>query len=177
MKTIIEIRKNLANAITMANMALGILSVIFTTYGELNTAIYMILIAAILDRMDGMIARHLNTTSELGLQLDSLSDLISFGIAPALMAFYFEFYHFQGKLWFLGIVVTLFFVLCGGFRLARYNCNGIVDGNFTGIPITICGMFLVATMLFTKRWPAGVYMGLMILLGFLMVSKVQFKKR
>lgn len=177
MKTIIEIRKNLANAITLANMALGILSIIFTTYGELNTAIYMILIAAILDRMDGMIARHLNTTSELGLQLDSLSDLISFGIAPGLMAFYFEFYRFEGILWFFGLSVTLFFVLCGAFRLARYNCIGIIDGNFTGVPITICGMFLVSTMLFTKVWPAGVYLGLMIVLGLLMVSKVQFKKR
>lgn len=172
-----KVSKNLANAITLTNMGLGILAIMAAAIGELSGAIYLILIAGILDRLDGMVARRTNTMSELGVQLDSLSDLISFGISPALMVFLFEFADKEGPLFILGALVTVWYVLCGGFRLARYNVIGTVDDCFIGMPITICGMFLVASLLFSQRINPIAYLGLMAILGWLMISRIPIRKR
>lgn len=172
-----SISKNLANIITLTNMGLGILAIISASIGDLNLAIYLILIAGIFDRLDGMVARRFNTTSELGVQLDSLSDLISFGISPALMVFLYLFSHHEGPLLIVGAIVTVFYVLCGGFRLARYNVIGTVNNCFIGMPITICGMFLVASLMFHQRVSPYVYAGLMVLLGYLMISQIPIRKR
>lgn len=169
--------KNLANAITLANMGLGIAAIIVAIQGDLSGAIYLVLVAAILDRLDGLVARRLNSTSELGVQLDSLSDLISFGITPALMVYLFEFSEMGPPLYHVGGIVTIFYVLCGGYRLARYNVCGTVNDCFIGLPITICGMFLVSSLLFSQRVVPIVYIALMIGLGILMVSRIPIRKR
>lgn len=173
----VVISRNLANMITLANMGLGILAIIASSIGDLTVAIYLILVAGILDRLDGMVARRFNSTSELGIQLDSLSDLISFGISPALMVFIFQFSDQTGPLLVIGIIVTVFYVLCGGYRLARYNVIGTVDNCFIGMPITICGMFLVASLLFNERLQPPAYAALMVVLGYLMVSHIPIRKR
>lgn len=170
-------KKHLPNAITLTNMSFGVLSILFSFYGSLHNAIYLILVASMLDRFDGMAARKFNTCSEIGLQLDSLADLVSFVLAPALLVFMFEFSPLRGIALISMALATLVYVLCGGYRLARYNTTGIVTGNFTGIPTTVCGMFVSATMMFSRKLPFYVYGLLLVSCGFLMVSRLQVRKR
>lgn len=177
MKGMDRTKKHLPNMITLANMACGILSVLFSFYGHAAKAIYMILLASIFDRLDGMAARKFNSVSEIGLQLDSLADLISFGVAPALLVFIFKFSHLQGTRLYISGLITLFYILSAGYRLARYNTTGIVSGNFAGVPSTICGMFVAATMILGKGIPAPAYAFLLALCGYLMISKLQVRKR
>lgn len=177
MKGIDRTKKHLPNMITLANMGCGVLSVLFSFYGSPAKAIYLILLASILDRLDGMAARKFNTVSEIGLQLDSLADLISFGVAPALLVFTFKFSHLKGPPLIITGLITLFYILSAGYRLARYNTTGIVSGAFSGVPSTICGMFMAATMILGKGLPHHVYAILMLLCGYLMISKIQIRKR
>lgn len=173
MKVIIS--RNLANAITLANMGLGILAMIVATCGHLSMAVSLILLAGLFDRFDGMVARKMNITSELGIQLDSLSDLISFGISPALIVFIYKF-STHPRLMVIGGIATVLYVLCGGLRLARYNVTGTIDDHFIGVPITLCGMLLALSLLFERVSPIT-YAGFMIILAYLMVSQIPIKKR
>lgn len=177
MRNMDRTKKHLPNTITLTNMSFGVLSILFSFYGSLNNAIYLILVASMLDRMDGMAARKFNTCSEIGLQLDSLADLVSFVLAPALLVFIFEFSPLSGIALVSMALATLLYILCGGYRLARYNCTGIISGNFSGIPTTVCGMFVAATMMFSKRLPFYIYGLLLVSCAFMMVSRLQFRKR
>lgn len=177
MRNMVRTKKHLPNAITLTNMSFGVLSILFSFYGNLNNAIYLILVASMLDRMDGMAARKFNTCSEIGIQLDSLADLISFVLAPALLVFMFEFSPLSGIALISMGIATLMYVLCGGYRLARFNTTGIISGSFSGIPTTVCGMFVAATMMFSKRLPFYVYGLLLVASGFMMISKLQIRKR
>ena len=132
-----------------------------------------------MDRYDGRIARYLNVSSDLGKELDSLADLVSFGVAPALLAF--NLYEFM-NMGLTGYLLVLVFPLCGAYRLARYNCTDF-DGEFMGIPITIAGMLLALYCFFTVDTTnniasAPVYRVaiLILLFSYLMVSKIKIKK-
>lgn len=171
----IMLSRNIANVITLSNMSLGILAMIMATDDHLFLAVALILLAGLLDRFDGMVARKLNITSELGVQLDSLSDLISFGIAPAFVVFMFKF-SVHPKFMIIGGIVTVLYVLCGGFRLARFNVTGTVDDCYMGVPITLAGMLLALSLLFENVSPVA-YAGFMIILAFLMVSQIPIRKR
>ncbi|HHT20958.1 MAG TPA: CDP-diacylglycerol--serine O-phosphatidyltransferase [Tissierellia bacterium] len=173
MKVILS--RNLANAITLANMGLGILALIMATSGQLSLSVSLILMAGLFDRFDGMVARRMNITSELGVQLDSLSDLISFGISPALIVFIYKFSS-HPKFLVIGSIATVLYVLCGGLRLARYNVTGTIDDHFVGVPITLCGMLLALSLLFERVSPI-VYAGFMIILAYLMISHIPIRKR
>lgn len=177
MRGVDSTKKHLPNLITLANMACGVLSILFSFYGSAAKAIYMILLASILDRLDGMAARKFNTVSEIGLQLDSLADLISFGLAPAILVFIFKFSHLKGAPLVITGVITLFYILSAGYRLARYNTTGIVSGAFSGVPSTICGIFIAATMIIGRGIPPQVYAFLLAFCGYLMISKLKIQKR
>src|SRR3712207_1726504 len=99
-------------------------------------AAIFVICAALMDRYDGRVARYLNVSSEIGKQLDSLADLISFGVAPSILMY--RMYDFSNMgLW--GYIMLLVFPLAGAYRLARYNVTKF-DGVFAGVPITIAGM-------------------------------------
>ncbi len=133
-----------------------------------------ILLAGLADRYDGIIARRLNVSSELGKELDSLADLVSFGVAPAILAF--NVYGFS-KLGIIGYVLLLLFPMAGAYRLARFNVTEF-DGEFYGIPITFAGMFMALYCLATINYlvPLEVTVLLLIVLSYLMVCKHKFKK-
>src|SRR3954454_15212013 len=106
----------LPNAITVLALCAGLSAVQFALHHQYTLAIGAIGVAAVLDSLDGRIARLLDATSKMGAELDSLSDAISFGVAPALVLYVWQ---FQGNR--LGWVITLVFAVCIILRLARFN--------------------------------------------------------
>jgi len=121
------------NTFTALNMACGFIAILYAFHGEFYKACMFIVLGAIFDSVDGRIARLTNTQSSFGEQFDSLSDLVSFGVSPAIV-YYFRFLADAGR---PGMVACFFFMLCGALRLARFNAN--IDKNktdyFQGLPI------------------------------------------
>jgi CDP-diacylglycerol--serine O-phosphatidyltransferase len=122
----LPVRAMLPNLITLMAAASGITSIRMSCQGEWRLAVIAITIAAVLDGLDGRMARMLKVTSKLGEQLDSLSDFVSFGVAPAIFTYFWimdvlpvgsPLYHLRGIFW----AFALFYALCGAFRLARFN--------------------------------------------------------
>lgn len=165
------------NIFTFINLSCGILSILYTFEKNYLFACFFILIAALVDRYDGRVARWLNVSSELGKELDSLADLVSFGVAPSILTFLVYNLSEFGPLGLLGIIVLLCFPICGAYRLARYNTSTF-DGVFTGIPITIAGSVVAIFVFFTlnKNIPQIIPVLLLILGSYLMVSTFKLKK-
>ena len=177
----------LPNLLTIVGVCLGISSIKFSLDGNFSLAILFILFAALLDGLDGRIARLLDSTSEFGKELDSLTDFVSFGIAPALTLYFWELKNLGN----LGWVITLIFSVCCVLRLARFNLTKISDQEkwrvnfFEGVP-SPAGAWLVLLPLiyelssfdigleFRKATPF-----LTVLVSILLVSKIptmSFKK-
>jgi len=159
------------NTVTMINLALGFFSLYLTMEGLFHEAAYSIFGAMILDGLDGRLARRFHVVSEFGKELDSLSDLVSFGIAPALLAYAMKLYHWGAR----GLLVVIVFALCGAFRLARFNVMSAKD-HFVGLPITFCGPVLTLALLLSKWIDYRTYPFFIILLGYLMVSNLKVPK-
>lgn len=121
------------NTFTALNMACGFAAILNGFKGDFYKACMFIVLGAIFDSVDGRIARMTNTQSSFGEQFDSLSDLVSFGVSPAIV-YYFRFLSDAGR---PGMVVTFFFILCGALRLARFNANidRVKSDYFQGLPI------------------------------------------
>jgi len=168
----------LPNLFTTANLFFGFYSVIASLKGMYETAAIAILVAVVLDSLDGRIARMTHTTSRFGGEYDSLCDLVSFGVAPAIMMYNWSLFSF-GK-W--GWMVAFLFVVCGALRLARFNVQvGIIDGRvFNGLPIP-GGAAVLATfiLLFYYLGGEGRYPSFPIMLGvaavaLFMVSSIKY---
>lgn len=151
--------------ITLGNVALGVLSIIFSINKEFATAAAMMLGAVALDFLDGKVARAMKREGEFGKQLDSLSDLVSFGVAPAVLAYQTTGYSI------LNVMIIIFYVCAGTLRLARYNITKM-EGYYSGLPITNAGWII----------PLWYFIGLpyMIFLilaaGILFISPIKVKK-
>lgn len=131
----------LPNMLTTGNLFFGFFSVIKSLQGDYTLAATAILLASIFDILDGRVARLTNATSEFGVQYDSLCDLMSFGLAPAVLLYRFGL-HTLGR---LGWVVCFLFLACGALRLARFNVrSSIGDGNedFVGLPIPMAAIVI-----------------------------------
>ena len=165
------------NIFTFINLGCGILSLLQTHEGNYMAASIFILVAGLVDRYDGRVARFLDVSSELGKELDSLADLVSFGVAPALLLFVSCGLKESGPYGIFGIIVLILLPICGAFRLARYNISTF-DGVFTGVPITIVGCFLAVFKIVTIYVEAPVFLVLilMILGSYLEVSTLHLKK-
>ena len=126
----------LPNILTLGGVCLGISSIKFSIDGNYSLAVTLILFAAILDALDGRIARLIKGTSEFGKELDSLTDFVSFGIAPAFILYFWELKSY-GK---IGWALTLIFSVCCVLRLARFNLTKITEDSewkrnyFEGVP-------------------------------------------
>ncbi|MBL8677234.1 MAG: CDP-alcohol phosphatidyltransferase family protein, partial [Alphaproteobacteria bacterium] len=107
------------NAITITALCTGLTSIRFALSERWEVAISLILIAAILDALDGRVARFLRVDSAFGAELDSLSDFISFGVAPAVIIYLYSLHLWKGTGW----ALALFFSTCMALRLARFNTN------------------------------------------------------
>lgn len=164
-------KKLIPNIVTLSNLVLGITSLWFTMEGNYKEAAISILLAMVLDGMDGRLARRLKVSSDFGKELDSLSDLVSFGVAPALLVYASILYYYG--LW--GLSVCILFALCGAVRLARFNVLNIKN-YFIGVPITMAGPLLTIFVLLSNRLPVGFYLIVTISLSYLMVSNFKIPK-
>ncbi len=168
----------LPNAFTTLNLFCGFLAVVYAMDGEFHFAAMAILVACIFDSLDGKVARATNTTSEFGIQYDSLADLISFGIAPSLMMY----------LWILkpmgriGWLAAFLFTTCGALRLARFNtmAEETPSAHFLGLPIPGAASMIAVIVLFsvknsvpTESFRIG-YLLTIYILSFLMVSSIKY---
>jgi CDP-diacylglycerol--serine O-phosphatidyltransferase len=140
----------LPNILTLAGVCLGISSIKFSIDGNFSLAVILILLAAILDALDGRIARLIKGTSEFGKELDSLTDFVSFGIAPAFILYFWELNNY-GK---LGWAITLIYSVCCVLRLARFNLTKFVETEswknnyFEGIPSPAGGLLILMPLIY-----------------------------
>jgi CDP-diacylglycerol--serine O-phosphatidyltransferase len=157
---------------TLANLLFGFLAIIAAFEDALRISVAMIMLSVLMDSLDGKVARKFKANSDFGKELDSLSDVISFGLAPAVLIYV---YIFDIYLNFWGMWIAAFFAMCGAVRLARFNLLPSTD-YFVGVPITFAGGFMALLLLFIDRIPWQAYPISMIFLGILMVSSVQVPK-
>jgi CDP-diacylglycerol---serine O-phosphatidyltransferase len=169
--TVKKLKSQTANVLTLVNLSLGGFAIIVGMNGNLNLSLLLIFIAALADRFDGMVARKFNIESELGKQLDSMSDIISFGVAPALLIYQGILSEFGAP----GAFFTVFYIGCGAFRLARFNISES-NGYFTGLPITAAGVLATLSFLAISFLPPQTFLFIMMILSFLMVSPFRLKK-
>ena len=140
----------LPNILTLGGVCLGISSIKFSIDGNYSLAVTLILFAAILDALDGRIARLIKGTSEFGKELDSLTDFVSFGIAPVFVLYFWELNKY-GK---LGWAITLIYSVCCVLRLARFNITKIEESQewknnfFEGVPSPAGGLLILMPLIF-----------------------------
>src|SRR5246500_1602529 len=134
---------------TVGNLFCGYLSIWSSIRGTFEKSALLIILAAVLDALDGRVARLTHSTSEFGEEYDSLADLVSFGVAPAVLAYSWGLSDFQR----LGWVGSFLFVVCGSMRLARFNIQTkIVDKRFfVGLPIPAAAGTIAALVLATPE--------------------------
>lgn len=169
--TVKKLKSQAANMITIANLAFGGAAIMATMNEHYTYSVLFIFVAGLLDRFDGMVARKFHQESELGKQLDSMSDVISFGVAPALLMYALILHDFSV----VGMIFAVIYIACGAFRLARFNISES-NGYFTGLPITVAGVILTLSYFAINYIPPVAYMFLFIILAFLMISTFTLKK-
>ena len=175
------IAKYIPNFVTLLSLSSGFTSISFSLNKEWEIAIYLILLATVFDFFDGWFARKLKSGSNFGAELDSLSDFVSFGVAPSILIYLWS----TNSLGSLGWGATLFFVICSSLRLARFTAdiyitNKPIDDNeyFVGIPSpAAAGLVLLPLFIFFEfnlEFIKNEYLNLFstILVGFLMISKI-----
>lgn len=164
--------KSCANTITILNVVFGSLSLVYTLNQEYSTAAILILVAVLMDSLDGRIARKLDIISQLGKELDSLCDLVSFGVAPALLLYAQV---LNPYVYSLGLITAIFYIVCGAYRLARFNVINLTD-SFMGIPITLAGAIVAVVSFFAASMSATLVLIVLLFLGIMMVSKIKVPK-
>jgi CDP-diacylglycerol---serine O-phosphatidyltransferase len=180
-KTRIKMRKGiyiLPNLLTTGNLLCGFWAIISVFQEQFYFAAVAILLASVFDAFDGKVAKLSGTTSKFGMQFDSLADLVSFGIAPALLAFSWALRPY-GK---FGWLAAFTFVACGAIRLARYNVMASSGETkyFKGVPIPVAASMIALTILLYLRlvetgWIKDIVILVMIyVLAFLMVSNIRY---
>lgn len=166
------------NLFTAINMFCGFLSILSASEGNFNYAAWLIFIAALFDALDGMVARLTNSSSELGVELDSLSDIVSFGAAPSFLLY--KTYFYSMDVW--GILFSAVPLIAGGFRLARFNIQlvGFSKSFFLGLPIPSSALTIASFVLafYNDGFPKPIsdfITPMILVLSFLMVSNIRYE--
>lgn len=169
----------LPNLFTTASLFAGFMGLVWAANGKMEHCAAAILFSALMDGLDGKVARLTNTSSEFGVQYDSLADLVAFGVTPAFMVYAWNLHAFQR----MGIAAAFLFATCGALRLARFNISTSSTPKkfFIGLPIPAAGCALATLVFFAPHLPdfavralPGFTLGLTLCLGFLMVSRVRY---
>ncbi len=178
------------NAVTCIGMLVGLYSITLTIAGDYEQAAWMVLLCVLIDKLDGSVARLLNASSRFGVELDSFSDFLTFGVAPGLLFLslvtneprYAEYWQGDGAVWFVRFA-SAFFIVMAGLRLAKFNVLSEEIGGkiFLGVPTTLTGGFLSSYVLTCWKYDLPDVMiaaGPVILVGFglWMVSNIPVPK-
>jgi CDP-diacylglycerol--serine O-phosphatidyltransferase len=168
----------LPNLFTSGSLFCGFYAIIASFNGKYLIAAVAIMIAIVFDGIDGKVARLTRTTSRFGVEYDSLSDLVAFGVAPAILVFSWALYPFEKWGW----LAAFLYVACGALRLARFNVqfDTIEPRHFRGLPVPAAASLIATTiLLFYRLGIEGMGVNLCILflifpLSFLMVSNIRY---
>lgn len=170
----------LPNLFTTASMFLGFMGILWAADGLYDRAAVAIMVCLFMDGIDGKVARLTGTSTEFGIQFDSLADLVSFGVCPALLMYTFTLKQF-GK---LGIAVAFLFTVCAALRLARFNVTTSVSNKrfFSGLPSPPAGCALACLVFFLNIFPSEIMDGALpafclvytACIGLLMVSNIRY---
>jgi CDP-diacylglycerol---serine O-phosphatidyltransferase len=171
-------KKFIPSLFTILNAFCGFISVINSASGEYNQAVMFILYAAVFDVLDGMVARILNSSSDFGVELDSLSDIVSFGFAPSFLLYSFFFKDYNAY----GVFVSSLVLAFSAIRLARFNITltGYSKDVFYGIPTPMSALILCSYVMFIhdkvfSNYTSTIFIfGLTIGTSLMMVSKFRF---
>ncbi|MEO5970672.1 MAG: CDP-diacylglycerol--serine O-phosphatidyltransferase [Bdellovibrionia bacterium] len=165
------------NFVTTANLFCGFYAIIATIHQEFVVAAWAIIAAGVFDMLDGRIARMAKATSQFGVEYDSLSDLLSFGAAPAVLLYQWALEPFDR----LGWLAAFLFLACGALRLARFNVSSamVPKNYFQGLPIPMAAGMVATFIIFnnTSSWPVSKENFVLFLtfsLASLMVSTIRF---
>lgn len=177
----LSISKMLPNITTLFALCAGLSSIRFAMNEQLEYAVVSIIVAAILDTLDGRLARMLGTSSEFGAVLDSLSDFVCFGVSPSLILYIISLQQW-GK---YGWALVLFFSMCMGFRLARFNSDSEAPGRaewkkkyFKGVPAPAGALLVLWGLIISFATDIPVYeipyvhAFLLLAVGFMLISKI-----
>ncbi len=180
-KKLFPLGKMLPSMITLASVAAGMTAILLASRGEFEKAVIAIILAAVFDGFDGRVARMFKASSQFGVELDSLADSISFGVAPAFVIFFFSLQNIKSFGW----IISVIFAICCVLRLARFNT---MTGDekvpeywsyfFTGVPAPAGAMLSLAPMMFYFATdckillPCCIYACFMTLIAFLMISQI-----
>ena len=166
------------NLFTTGNLFCGFYSIICSLKGNFSAAAYLILAAGIFDLVDGRVARLVKGVSEFGKEYDSLADLVSFGVAPAMLAYLCNLIFVPR----IGWLIAFLIVACGALRLARFNviCSEKDPRFFVGLPIPIAAATVATCYLFVREIGVDLkssyfFIILVPVVSFLMVSSVSYK--
>ena len=160
----------LPSILTAASIAAGFLSMIVAASGRFDASVYLLVLAIMLDTIDGRVARWLGATSEFGRELDSISDAVSSGAAPALLVYLAQL-HSLGA---VGVAVAVVYLLAGMYRLARFNLLSDAHSKARrtlGIPVPIGASYLMAVVLMRDQLPPPVAAGVALLAAVGMASR------
>jgi CDP-diacylglycerol--serine O-phosphatidyltransferase len=157
-------------------MFCGFIAIMYASSGRLEKAVIAILIAILLDGLDGRVARRLNATSKFGVEFDSFSDVVSFGLAPAVMVYHWAFQLSADE---VGVAITFLYALCAASRLARFNISSENLASFSGLPTPGAAAFVVSIIYcspFSHDSYALVVLAsvAMLTVSYLMVSTIEF---
>jgi len=174
-----KIRQYIPNSLTFISLGCGIVSIVLSSQKNIFQAGLLILVSLIFDVLDGFSARKLDAVTQFGLQLDSLSDMVSFGIAPLLLILHHIEHRDSFSFWLLPLIILP--IWAGAFRLARFNLQPPKQSyhDSLGLTLTQSGIILSLTVLSDLSYanyslPLGIYIILLLILSYLMVSKLRF---
>ncbi|HMI02326.1 MAG TPA: CDP-diacylglycerol--serine O-phosphatidyltransferase [Pedobacter sp.] len=170
------VKKHIPNAITCANLFSGCIGIVYAFNGHLETAAYFVLLSGIFDFFDGLAARALHVKSEIGKELDSLADMVSFGFLPGVVMFQLlkQSDYTSEYLPYLGFIITVFSAL----RLAKFNIDTRQTDDFIGLNTPMNTLFVVSLPFIQRDYPALIsstilLLALIAILSALLVSEIR----
>ncbi len=178
------IKKHIPNCITLCNLFCGIVAILLAVNGMLKNAAFMVILASVFDFLDGLVARALHVKSDIGKELDSLSDIVSFGVAPAFIMYYMLCYSsdYMTQYWGIRImpfVISAAYPCCAALRLAKFNIDTQQTDKFYGLPVPAAAFVIISLQFYEVGiYAAAIYnkgkresMAIVILLCFAMLSR------
>ncbi len=161
----------------MGNVICGFIAIMLAFEGDITRACWFVALAALLDALDGKVARLSGASSQFGVELDSLADFLSFAVAPAVIVYTIK----LGDLGKWGWIISLVYIMAGAYRLARYNIMADTEEkkDFMGLPVPVAAITLVSAIIFSYRiWGdleySEILVSMIVLFAILMVSQVQY---